>query len=140
VPARQAGRFEPSPLAAGFFAAAGIGGLAIQECTRCRHLQHPPRELCARCHADELGWAALSGRGRVFTYTIVHHPIGPLHEHVPYNVVSVALDEDPEIRVVSNAIDVAPDGIHLGMPVVVTWEPVRDDLSLPRFRRAPEEG
>jgi uncharacterized protein len=138
LPAELA-RFEPSPLEAGFFAAAATGGLAIQQCARCRQLQHPPRELCTHCHADELGWAALSGRGRVFTYTIVHHPIGPLRAHVPYNVVSVALDEDPEIRVVSNVVDVAPDDIRVGLRVVVSWEPVRGDLSVPRFRHASEE-
>jgi uncharacterized OB-fold protein/predicted TIM-barrel fold metal-dependent hydrolase len=130
---------EVPVIAQGFFNAAESGALAVQSCAQCGHRQHPPRDLCAVCHGDELGWAPVSGRGRVFTYTIVHHPIGPTKRNVPYNVVSVALDEDPEVRIVSNLVDVAPEDVHIGMPVVVVWERVRDDLSVPRFRRLPEE-
>ena len=103
-------------------------------------MQHPPRELCTRCHSAELTWTPLSGRGRVFTYTVAHHPIGPLTRHVPYNVVSVALEEAPDVRVVSNLVDVPADELGIDMPVSVVWEAVSEELHLPRFRRDPEQG
>ena len=40
----------------------------------------------------------------------MHHAVHPLlAEKVPYNVVVVALDDHPDIRVVGNGIDVAPN-------------------------------
>jgi uncharacterized OB-fold protein len=37
-------------------------------------------------------------------------------------VVLVALDESPDIRVVGNVVDVAPEEIHIGMAVTAVWE------------------
>lgn len=117
----------------GFFAACAKQQLTAQRCRECRSFQHPPRAMCSACGAFELEWSAVSGRGRVFSYTIVHHPIGPVRDRVPYNVVLVDLDDAPGVRLVSNLID-APDGVTIGQPVEVAWERINDELLLPRFR------
>jgi uncharacterized protein len=131
-------RLDGAALEAGFFAAADEGGLAIQCCSQCQLLQHPPLEMCARCHSMDFDWQPMSGRGTVFTYTIAHHPIGLLKDYVPYNVVSVSLDEAPDIRIISNLIDVSAEDLRVGLPVRVIWEQTTAEVRLPRFRLAEE--
>jgi hypothetical protein len=59
----------------------------------------------------------------------------------PYNVILVALDEDPRVRLVGNlvskagaAIDsVDPEAIEIGAPVRVVFEELDDGLHMPRW-------
>ena len=119
----------------GFYEACRAHQLTIQRCVHCGHFQHPPRALCSECHSFDLEWAPVSGRGAVFSYTIVHHPIGPVADRVPFNVVTVELEGTGGARVVSNVIDAAPDDVEIGLPVEVTFEQMSDELTLPRFVR-----
>jgi uncharacterized protein len=78
----------------------------------------------------------VSGAGSVFSYIVIHHPMNPLLvDHVPYNVVVVALDEAPHCRLISNVVDAKPEDLEVGMRVQVTWEPIDDEIVLPRFCR-----
>jgi hypothetical protein len=79
----------------------------------------------------------VEGRGRVYSYTIVHHPALPaLEAGVPYNVVAVEFDDAPGVRLVSNVLDVAPEELSVGMAVVLVWDEAGPEVVLPRFRRA----
>jgi len=55
---------------------------------------------------------------------------------VPYNVVIVELDDCGNVLVPSNLVDCAPDEVAVGMPVVVEWDDITDEIAIPRFRRA----
>jgi hypothetical protein len=111
--------------------------LRLQRCSACERFRQPPLPGCPWCGAAESDWPLLSGRGRVFSYTFVHHPAMPsLAGEVPYNVVVVALEGAPDARLVSNVVDVAPADLRIGLPVEVAWDAVREDLVLPRFRPA----
>ena len=111
--------------------------LRLQRCTACGRFQHPPLPGCRHCAATALEWAPVDGRGTVFSYTIVHHPVLPaLRDAVPYNVVTVVLDDAPEARLVSNVLDAAPDAIRVGLRVALAWDEPKPGVVLPRFRRA----
>jgi len=111
--------------------------LVVQRCAACGTWRHPPAPLCARCHATACGWEPVGGRGRVFSYTWVHHPTHPaLAERVPYNVALVELPDAGGVRLVSNVIDVQPGELHVGLAVEVVFEDL-EDVTLPRFRPAP---
>jgi uncharacterized protein len=118
----------------GFFEACQRHEFTVQRCKDCGNFQHPPRAVCTSCHSFDLEWAGVSGRGTVFTYTVVHHGPGMLSEYVPFNIVSVELEGTNGTRVVSNLIDVAPDQIKIDMPVEVTWEEAINGTVVPRFR------
>jgi uncharacterized OB-fold protein len=119
--------------------AARRGQLAIQECRSSGRLRHPPRPMCPACRSLERGWRTMSGRGRVWSYTVPHPPLlpafGPL---APYNVVVVELDEDPRIRLVGNLVtraggainEVDPATIEIGTPVRAVFSPMADDVAL----------
>ena len=110
--------------------------LVIQRCTECGTWRHPPGPVCASCHASAARFERVSGRGRVFSYTLVHHPVHPaLADRVPYNVALVELPDAGGVRVVTNLVDVAPGDVRVGLEVEVVFEDVDDELTLPRFRR-----
>jgi hypothetical protein len=76
-----------------------------------------------------------SGRGTVYSFTVVHRAFVPsLAAKVPYVVAIVALDDIFGIRIVSNLVDVDPPTVRVGLAVELVWEDVGPGLALPRFR------
>jgi len=115
--------------------------LRLQRCADCGRFRQPPSPGCAHCGSPRSEWPLLSGAGTVFSYTIVHHAAVPsLAADIPYNVVVVELDGAPGARLISNLLDVPAEEVAVGMRVALAWDEVREDLVLPRFRRAAERG
>jgi uncharacterized protein len=116
------------------------GALALQKCSECGRLQHPPEEICHACGSMSFGTRTVAPTGVVHSYTVVHHPVhDALGASVPYVVVLVRLDEVPEIRVVGNLLDVPIDEVAIDLPVEAVWEERATDdgdvVSLPQWRR-----
>jgi uncharacterized OB-fold protein len=113
------------------------GELLIKKCKDCGWYIHYPRPLCPKCYSWNLEWSKVSGKGKVWTWTIVTEPIDPVVEgKVPYNVVEIELDEQEGLRLVSNLIDCEPEDITMGMPVEVVFDEMSPELTLPRFKKA----
>ncbi len=109
--------------------------LRMQRCEGCGHIFYPPSPLCPRCWSRELGWTALSGRGRVSSWVVFHQAYFKGFEgEIPYNVAEVELDEGP--RLMTNLVEIANDEIRAGMPVEVIYDDVTEDLTLAKFRPA----
>ena len=125
----------PTPDTREFYAAARRGELVFQRCAACGRFRHYPRPICPSCLAREYSWERVSGRGSVYTWTIVRGPTLPAFEHkVPYNVVDVLLEEG--VHFVAEVLDCPPEEIHAGMAVVATFVPLSDDITLVKFLRA----
>jgi uncharacterized OB-fold protein len=120
-----------------FFEGARRGELLIQRCASCGTLRHPPRPACAQCRSFEWDTVVASGRGTVYSYVVVHHPQIPAFDY-PLPIAVVALEEGT--RLVADLVGVAPDSVEVGMPVVVDFVAVDDELTLPMFRPAPPPG
>ncbi|HEM45991.1 MAG TPA: hypothetical protein ENO23_02995 [Alphaproteobacteria bacterium] len=128
-----------------FWEGARRGELLVQRCADTGRLLFPPRlrsPFGARRTPD---WVAVSGRGTIWSFVIPHPPLLPAYASVaPYNVVLVALEEDPRVRMVGNLVPAAGasigeiDGatIEIGEPVRVVFEPVTDEIHMPRWVRA----
>jgi uncharacterized OB-fold protein len=117
-----------------FYDAARRGEFRLQRCTRCGRWRHYPRPVCPACLAREHVWERASGRGVVWTWTVVRGPTLPAFEPlVPYAVVDVLLEED--VHFVSNLVDCPLDAIHAGLPVEATFAAVSDEITLVKFRR-----
>jgi hypothetical protein len=120
-----------------FWSAAHQQRLVIQRCTDCGAFRHLPHVMCARCGSSAHDWVQSAGRGRVFTYTIVTHPVhAATKEVVPYNVAVVQLDDCGGVLVPGNVVDCPPEDVHVGMAVQVVFERVDDEIAIPRFARA----
>jgi uncharacterized OB-fold protein/acyl dehydratase len=116
-----------------WFDACKEGRLLIQRCTSCGVLRHPPGPACASCHSFEWDTVEASGNGSVYSYVVAHHPQAPAFDY-PLPVVLVELDEGT--RLVSNLVDVDPDDVVIGMPVVCELVAFDDELTIPQFRKA----
>ncbi len=101
------------------------GRMLIQRCTACGYLQHPPEDICHACQRFAFDLQECSGRGTIFSFTVVHHAVHPSLE-TPYTVVLVSLDDAPHVRIVGNLIDVPHEEVHIGMSVRALWEEVHD--------------
>ena len=132
-------RVTPSPegLNAEFYAHCARGELRLQRCAACAVWRHPPRVRCARCGSDQWQWERSSGRGIVYSWTIVHQALVPMFaEDLPYAVVVVELEEGP--RLVTAVRGIAPQALRIGLPVEVAFAPVSDTMALHWFRPRPE--
>src|SRR5262249_28217015 len=116
-----------------FFAAAKRHELVVQRCGACGLLRFPPREVCSSCWSREASWTRVSGKGRVYSFYLMHQVYHPgFANDVPYPVAVVELDEGA--RMMTNLVDCAPGDIRIGMPVEVTFEERSEDVTLPQFR------
>ena len=130
--------------AAPFWQGTARGQLLVQTCAICGRRRMPPRPMCPACRSLQHTWIALSGRGTIWSYVVVHPPLLPAYQSLaPYNVVTVALHEDPQLRLVGNLVaradgpinEVDPAAIRIGEPVRVVFQQV-EDVFLPRWMRA----
>jgi hypothetical protein len=125
------------PRTEAFWKACRAGRLEFTHCVPCDHLIHPSRPICPRCRGRDLDLAAVSGRGRLHSYTINHQPWFPGHE-VPYVIGLVELNEQPGLRLMTNVVHCAPERLQIGMPLRVVFENLTDDVALPLFEPAEE--
>jgi len=130
----------PPPLANAttlpWWEAAAEHRLVVQRCGDCGHTRHPPAPICPECRGDAVEWLELPGGGEVYTYTIMHRPVAA-EMTLPFVVAVVSLDDSGGLRMISNLVDVDPEGVAIGMRVELVWEDMSDDLAVPRFRPAP---
>jgi len=120
-----------------FWTSGADGRLRFLRCDACRHYVHPPVPRCPFCLSAELRPEPVSGRGTVHTYTINHQEWIPGSD--PYVVGLVAIDEQPDVRLMTNLVGCDPDDELIGRPVEVVFE-ANDDVYLPLFRPAPDGG
>jgi len=118
------------------------GELRMQACSGCGRLRFPPRPMCPWCRSVESTWKTMSGRGTVWSFVVPHPPLLPAYaELAPYNVVVVALDEEPTIRLVGNLVEsedgeineIDPATIEIGQPVRAVFQRINEDVALPRW-------
>lgn len=125
----------PGDLDGPYWEGASNGQLVVQCCGACGRYLHPPSMICPRCGSEDLAWTAVSGRGAVHSFTIARQSTTQgFHDEVPYVVVLVALEEDPDTLVLTNLVgDVDLDTLDVGDPVAVTFE-ARGEMAVPQFQ------
>ncbi|HVN86732.1 MAG TPA: OB-fold domain-containing protein [Candidatus Binatia bacterium] len=132
--------------AAPFWQGAARGELRVQTCASCGRRRMPPRPMCPSCRSLDHDWHTLSGRGTIWSFVVAHPPLLPAYQALaPYNVITVALDEDPSLRLVGNLVarpdgpinEIDPTTIRIGDRVQVVFQPV-DDMHLPQWMRTDE--
>jgi hypothetical protein len=91
--------------------------------------------LLPNCLSANFSFQDVSGRGKVYSFVTFHRPYHPAFtEEVPYVVALVELDEGP--RLLTNILGIAPEEVRCDMPVVVTYDDVDNEHSIPKFRPA----
>jgi uncharacterized OB-fold protein len=108
--------------------------LRIHFCRDCSRLFHPPAPLCPRCAGFDVYPKVVCGTGRILTFTI-NYQAWVAGLQTPYVIAIVELDEDDDIRFVSNVIGIRAEDVYIGMPVRVVYEQ-HEDVWLPLFEPA----
>jgi uncharacterized OB-fold protein len=118
-----------------FWEAAARHELAIPRCDSCDRLVWYPKPECPYCRGGSSTWTAMSGAGRLFSWSVVRQPfLAQFAELVPYVPALVALDEDPRVRVVTRMVDCDPEDLRIDQPVRVVF----GELSFPAIdKRMP---
>lgn len=128
-----------TPLNRPFWEAAARGKLVLPACRGCGKVFYPIAPVCPACASGEIGWRRACGRGTVSSFVVFHQAFFPaFRDRLPYAVVQVELEEGPRYN--ANLLDMDPADIRIGMPVEVTFERVTEEITLPQFRPARDQG
>jgi len=110
-------------LDAPFWEAARNHELKIQRCQDCGKFQWGPNVICHHCHSFNLGFDKVSPTGTIYSWERVWHPHMPaLADKVPYVILVVALDDDPQIRLVGNLVGDQQAPVPIGAKVEAVFE------------------
>lgn len=126
---------ELEGLSADFYGYCARGELRFQRCADCGRWRHVPREMCAECGSWDWSWERSTGRGRVFTWTVVGRALHPAFQDAcPYAPAVIEM-EDEGVRILSEVTDCAPGDLEIDLPVEVVFEQASGGVVLPMFRR-----
>jgi uncharacterized protein len=111
-----------------FWDAAAEGKLLIKKCTACGEPHFYPRTHCPFCFSEHTEWAEASGRGTVYTYSVMRRA------PVPYAIAYVTLAEGPTMM--TNLVDCDLDAIKIGQAVKLVFKPSEGGSPVPMFTPA----
>jgi uncharacterized OB-fold protein len=78
-------------------------------------------------------WIEGSGNGTLFSFAVVHRALDPYWKgELPYLVGVIELAEGP--RLLSNVVGVRVDQVEIGMALRVVFEPLMEEIVVPRFK------
>jgi uncharacterized OB-fold protein len=103
--------------------------LKASRCGNCGKISFPPRTVCPECHRKSIGKMEefqLSGKGEVYSYSIVHEVPAQFQMQRPYIIALIKLEEG--IMLTGQIIDCEAEQVKIGMRVCST------------FRKLGEEG
>jgi uncharacterized OB-fold protein len=116
-----------------FWEAAKRRQVSVQRCLGCGHLRFPPARICPRCRSERDQWVSLSGRGKIWSFTVFHKCYFPgFADEMPYNVAVVELDEG--VRMFTNIVGVDNADLEVGMRVRAEFFDATDEVTLIKFR------
>jgi len=99
--------------------------LVGEVCPHCESKIFPPRDVCPYCGEEAKTTYEFSGKGKIYSYTIMRDAPAGYEENLPYTVAVVALDEGP--MVTAQLTDLGDQPVEIGMPVEMVTRRVRQD-------------
>lgn len=124
---------RPTELSQEYWDAANRGVLLYARCDECGAAQFPREVACVHCQSTAVRWVPASGRGTLYSYTVIHRAPFPDFP-VPSVMAQVVLDEG--CAIFSGIVDCRTEDLRCDMPVEVTFERQDDRITLPMFRPA----
>ncbi|MBX5452725.1 MAG: Zn-ribbon domain-containing OB-fold protein [Acidobacteriia bacterium] len=116
----------PTPETEPFWQAAREGRFLIRVCRTCERAHWYPRALCPFCFSENTEWREASGRGSIYTFSIMRRA------KEPYAIAYVKLDEGP--MMMTNIVDSAFENIAIDQQVELVFRETEDGPPVPVFR------
>ena len=107
--------------------------MALPWCAPCEAFFFYPRPFCPACWSSEISYREVSGKGTVWSHTVVRFGHGANEgwkTRLPYVVALIELAEG--VRMMSNVVDCPVEAVHGGMPVALVYREY-DGRILPVF-------
>ena len=128
---------SPDGLDAPYWEAATRHQLVVQRCPSCKTYQWGPEWICHSCRSFDLDWTPVAGKGRIYSWERVWHPVHPaLNNSCPYLVVLVELPDAGNVRMVGNLLGDALQEVPIGGEVEAVFEDHEDGYTLVHWRQA----
>ena len=108
-----------------YWDAAAQGRLLVKKCLSCGKTHHYPRSLCPYCFSDKTEWQPASGRGTIYSYSVMRRTA------VPYAIAYVTLEEG--VTMMTNIVDCDLDTIAIGQSVKLVFKPSDGGPPVPMF-------
>jgi uncharacterized protein len=121
---------QPDDVTRPFWEAIAEGVLRLQHCRACDRHVFFPRAVCPHCTSAALEWVDATGRGTVYSLTVVHRA-APGFDDAPYTVALIDLEEG--VRMMTQLVDAPAGGFSIGQAVELT---IRGQPPLPYFSSA----
>ena len=111
-----------------FFDATAEGKLLYGKCNACGEAHFYPRRHCPFCFSDKVEWQPASGKGTVYTYSVMRRA------PVPYCIAYVTLAEGPTMM--TNIVDCDLDAVRIGQAVKLVFKQSDGGVPVPMFTPA----
>ena len=109
--------------------------LVMPRCRTCSKIFFYPREQCPNCYSSDLDWTQVSGKGRLYTFTVVHQTAHPAFQpEAPHIYAIIQLNEGP--RMPSNLIGCDIEDAQIDMAVEAVFDDASEDYTLVKFKPA----
>lgn len=103
------------------------GKLEGTRCKKCNKVIFPPKADCTDCVGSEIEWIEFSGKGKLYTYTIINAaPIG-FEDQAPYAIGVIDLEEGGRLLAWFENQDIGEDELKIGMDVMVVPKKIKDE-------------
>lgn len=109
--------------------------VVLQYCPDTAQFQFYPRPTSLFTGRTNLEWREVSGKGKIFAFTVAHVARPPFAEHTPFLIATVTLDEG--VNVIANVINCTLEQMAIGVRVRPAWTPLADGTNLLLFE--PDE-
>lgn len=118
----EAGESKGVPIVEGLFTMPSSPGdrpqLIGSRCKACGEVFSPKRLICAHCYEQDMEEIFLSGKGDLYTYTVVRAPVLGYQGPIPFIVGEIELPEGLRIRSILTGCE--PERLKIGMAMEIT--------------------
>lgn len=116
-----------------FWKAASEGELLLQRGKESGVFMKYPKKYSTADFNEELEWVKASGKGKIYSYSIVHrNPPSSFMDELPLVVAIVELEEG--VRMCTNIVDTDFDKLACDVPVEAVFKEVNDEIGLVYFK------
>lgn len=122
---------QPSWLTQPFWDQAAGGVLSRQQCRSCGYNMFPPQFACTTCLGIDLDWVASTGRGRVYSFSVLYIGVDGRRLAEPTILADVDLEEG--WHMLTHIVNCPTEEVRCGLRVNVIWRPLSPTLKLPVF-------
>lgn len=122
---------SPTAVSAPYWEAARAGHLVYQRCRACGSIPGRPVSICGSCGRREEAWETSSGRGTLYSWTVVWRPQHPSFR-TPYAPAVMAVEEGWWLM--TSVIGCAPEELAEGLALEVVFHHAGGEIWLPYAR------